>query len=186
MKSLLEIKKIYFVGVGGIGMSAIARYFLGRGVEVFGYDKTETELTKTLVREGMSIHYDDNIHKIPNGIDLVVFTPAIPKDHQELNWFHHNGYEILKRSQVLGLISAGMKSIAVAGTHGKTTTCCMITHLLRTAGIDCTAFLGGVSVDLGSNFIQGKSDWVVTQGGEIVREGVRLRVEKRAGSVTVE
>ena len=175
MKELKEIKKAYFIGIGGIGMSAIARFFLGRGTEVHGYDKTETELTKALVAEGMKVHYEDNISFIPNDLDLVVYTPAIPKDHRELNWFIDNKFEVLKRSQVLGIISLGMKTIAVAGTHGKTTTSSLITHILRTAKIDCTAFLGGISVDLGSNFVQGKSKWVVVEADEYDRSFLQLR-----------
>jgi len=174
LKELKDIKKIYFVGIGGIVMSALARYFLGRGNEVYGYDRTETELTKALVHEGMKVHYADDVKYIPEGVDLVVYTPAIPKDHQELNWLRGNGYEVLKRSEVLGIISRGMKTIAVAGTHGKTTTSSIVTHILRTAGVDCTAFLGGISLNLGSNFVQGKSDWVVVEADEYDRSFLQL------------
>lgn len=169
-----SLKKIYFVGIGGIGMSALARYFIGRGLEVHGYDKTETDLTRQLALEGMKIHYEDNIDFIPKKVDLVIYTPAIPKDHAELNWFQTHGHKIYKRSEVLGLLSRNMKTIAVAGTHGKTTTSSLVTHILRTGGIDCTAFLGGISLSLGSNFVQGKSDWVVVEADEYDRSFLHL------------
>jgi UDP-N-acetylmuramate--alanine ligase len=169
-----KLKKIYFVGIGGIGMSALARYFIGRGIEVHGYDKTETDLTLKLAAEGMKIHYEDNIAFIPEKVDLVVYTPAIPKDHTELNFFQARGYKIYKRSEVLGMLSRGLKTIAVAGTHGKTTTSSLVTHILRTGGVDCTAFLGGISNSLGSNFIQGKSDWVVVEADEYDRSFLQL------------
>jgi UDP-N-acetylmuramate--alanine ligase len=169
-----KIQKIYFIGIGGIGMSAIARYFLGRGCAVHGYDKTETELTKTLAAEGMVVHYTDDIKYIPEGVDLVVFTPAVPKNHAELLWFQEKNYPILKRAAVLGIISRGMKCIAVAGTHGKTTTSSIITHILRVGGIDATAFLGGISLSIGSNFVQGKSDWVIVEADEYDRSFLQL------------
>ena len=171
---LNQIKTIYFVGIGGIGMSALARYFLGRGVAVHGYDKTETELTRALAIEGMHIHYTDDVSCIPEGVDLVVYTPAIPKEHTELVCFQLNGFPVLKRSEVLGIISRGMKCIAVAGTHGKTTTSSIVTHILRTGGVDATAFLGGISLSLGSNFVQGQSDWVVVEADEYDRSFLRL------------
>ncbi len=171
---LNNIKKIYFVGIGGIGMSAIARYFLLRGCEVHGYDRTETELTKNLAREGMKIHYTDDVAYIPEAVDLVVFTPAIPKQHSELLYFQEKKYPILKRAAVLGIISRGMKCIAVAGTHGKTTTSSIVTHILRVGGIDVTAFLGGISLDLGSNFVEGKSDWMVVEADEYDRSFLQL------------
>ena len=171
---LNQIKTIYFVGIGGIGMSALARYFLSRGAAVHGYDKTETELTKALATEGMLIHYTDDVSYIPKGVDLVVYTPAIPKEHTELVCFQLNGFPILKRSEVLGIISRGMKCIAVAGTHGKTTTSSIVTHILRTGGVDTTAFLGGISLSLGSNFVQGQSDWVVVEADEYDRSFLRL------------
>ena len=171
---LNQIKTIYFVGIGGIGMSALARYFLSRGVAVHGYDKTETELTRALATEGMLIHYTDDVSYIPEGVDLVVYTPAIPKEHTELVCFQLNGFPVLKRSEVLGIISRGMKCIAVAGTHGKTTTSSIVTHILRTGGVDATAFLGGISLSLGSNFVQGQSDWVVVEADEYDRSFLRL------------
>jgi UDP-N-acetylmuramate--alanine ligase len=170
----MNLKKIYFLGIGGIGMSAIARYFHSRGVEVFGYDRTPTELTEELLAEGMRIHFDDDVRRIPPGIDLVVLTPAIPPDHREWAYLRERGYLIKKRAEVLGLISRQQKSVAIAGTHGKTTTSCITTHLLRTAGLDCSAFLGGIALDFGSNFVDGKGDWVVLEADEYDRSFLQL------------
>ena len=170
---LNQLKKIYFIGIGGIGMSALARYFIGRGVEVHGYDKTETVLTQSLAAEGMKIHYTDDVSMIPPNVDLVIYTPAI-KELAELAQFKTRGIPILKRSQVLGLISRGMKCIGVAGTHGKTTTSSLLTHILRTGKVDVTAFLGGISLSLGSNFVQGKSKWVVIEADEFDRSFLQL------------
>ncbi len=174
MPNLNDIQKLYFIGIGGIGMSALARYFKGRNVEVHGYDKTKTSLTEKLSAEGMNIHYEEDIAQIPEGIDAVVWTPAVPKDHQELVWFREQDYEVLKRSEMLGVISRSKKTIAIAGTHGKTTTTTILTHILRTGGIDCTAFLGGISGNLNSNFVQGKSDWVVVEADEFDRSFLQL------------
>lgn len=171
---LEDIRKIYFVGIGGIGMSALARYFNKNGVEVFGYDKTKTTLTKTLASEGMKIHYDDDISQIPEGIDLVVYTPAIPKTHSELNYFWNNDFPVKKRSEVLGIISRSKKAIGVAGTHGKTSTSSILTWLLKVGGVDCTAFLGGIAQNFESNFIEGKSDWVVIEADEYDRSFLQL------------
>mgnify|MGYP001245973152 CR=1 FL=1 len=171
---LNDIKSIYFIGIGGIGMSALARYFLGHGAEVHGYDRAETDLTRALSAEGMRVHYDDDVRHIPARVDLVVWTPAVPQDHSELAWFRERGYPIKKRSEVLGIISRGKRCIAVAGTHGKTTTSTMTAHLLRSAGVDATAFLGGISANLGSNFVEGKSDWVVVEADEYDRSFLQL------------
>ena len=171
---LNQLHKIYFIGIGGIGMSALARYFMGIGIEVHGYDRTETELTRALALEGMIIHYTDNVTYIPKNVDLVIFTPAVPKDHSELLYFQKNNTAILKRSEVLGLISRSMKCIGVAGTHGKTTTSCLVTHILRVGGVDATAFLGGISLSIGSNFVQGQSEWVVVEADEYDRSFLRL------------
>jgi UDP-N-acetylmuramate--alanine ligase len=171
---LNDIKTVYFIGIGGIGMSALARYFLLRGASVHGYDKTETELTKLLADEGMKVHYTDDVSYIPQSVDLVIYTPAVPKHHTELVYFQENGFPVLKRSEVLGIISRGMKCIGVAGTHGKTTTSSIVTHILRTGGVDVTAFLGGISHALGSNFVEGKSDWVVVEADEFDRSFLRL------------
>jgi UDP-N-acetylmuramate--alanine ligase len=171
---LNDIKTVYFIGIGGIGMSALARYFLLRGCIVHGYDKTETELTKQLAKEGMVIHYTDDISFISDAVDLVIYTPAVPKHHSELVYFQQNGFPVLKRSEVLGIISRGMKCIGVAGTHGKTTTSSIVTHILRAGGVDVTAFLGGISLSIGSNFMEGKSDWVVVEADEFDRSFLRL------------
>ncbi len=169
-----SIHKIYFIGIGGIGMSALARYFRLHGAEVHGYDRTETELTRALVAEGMQVHYVDDVTFIPEDIDLVVFTPAVPKEHTELNWFLDNGYPVKKRAEVLGIISEAKRCIAIAGTHGKTTTSTMTTHLLRACGVDATAFMGGISGNLGSNFVEGTSDWVVVEADEYDRSFLHL------------
>lgn len=174
---LEELKKIYFVGIGGIGMSALARYFNGLGIEIFGYDRVETVLTKTLSAEGIKIHYTDDVAQIPAGIDLVIYTPAIPKTHQELNYFWDNNYAVKKRAEVLGIISKNRKTIAVAGTHGKTTTSSILTHILQTGGIDCTAFLGGIAKNFDSNFVNGQSEWVVMEADEFDRSFLHLNPE---------
>ena len=147
-----EIKVAYFVGIGGIGMSAIARFFNSRGVEVSGYDRTATTLTKQLEAEGISIHYEPDVGLIPKDADLVVYTPAIPDDQEALIFYRQHGYRIVKRSDVLQMITASSFNICIAGTHGKTTTTTMIAHLLRDSGYGCNAFLGGISVNYGTNF----------------------------------
>jgi UDP-N-acetylmuramate--alanine ligase len=146
------VKRIYFIGIGGIGMSALARYFNAKAVFVSGYDKTETALTKTLAAEGISIHYEDNIEFIDKGAELVIYTPAVPKDHKELNYFLQNNYKLAKRSEVLGAITNSSYNICIAGTHGKTTTSTMVAHILRHSEYGCNAFLGGIAVNYNSNF----------------------------------
>ncbi|MCA8829334.1 UDP-N-acetylmuramate--L-alanine ligase [Hymenobacter pini] len=152
-------KYVFFLGIGGIGMSALARWFRANGYEVSGYDKTATPLTEKLAAEGIAVHYEDAVENIPLAVrenreqTLVVLTPAIPKDHQEWAWLREQGYDIQKRSQVLGVLTQGRPTIAVAGTHGKTTTSSMVAHLLHHAGVPCAAFLGGISVNLGSNLL---------------------------------
>lgn len=175
--ALASIKKIYFVGIGGIGMSALARYFNYLGAQVLGYDKTETALTKKLVEEGMQIHYTEQAEQIPADVDLAVYTPAIPAQNSELQYFQAANTPLLKRSELLGLISRERRTIAVAGTHGKTSTSSILIHLLRTGGIDCTAFLGGIANNLGSNFVAGSSDWVVLEADEFDRSFLHLRPE---------
>ncbi|TNE48164.1 MAG: UDP-N-acetylmuramate--L-alanine ligase [Bacteroidetes bacterium] len=175
--NLNDIHTIYFIGIGGIGMSALARYFNGHGVKVYGYDRAETALTRALTAEGISVHYEDNVQHIPEKVDLVVWTPAVPDSHSELQYFREHNYPIKKRAEVLGLISKSKRCIAVAGTHGKTTTSTMVAYLIRSCGIDATAFLGGISVNLGSNFIEGQSDWVVAEADEYDRSFLQLHPE---------
>lgn len=169
-----NIHSIYFVGIGGIGMSALARYFHGRGVKVAGYDRTETSLTKTLVSEGIGVRYTAEVATLPQDVDLVVYTPAVPANQAEMVWFREQGYPVLKRSAVLGIISKGMRTVAIAGTHGKTTTSTLTTHLLRSGGVDCNAFLGGVARNFSSNFVEGTSEWVVIEADEFDRSFLTL------------
>ncbi|OYU95393.1 MAG: UDP-N-acetylmuramate--L-alanine ligase [Bacteroidetes bacterium B1(2017)] len=156
--NLSEIKTAYFLGIGGIGMSAIARYFNHVGIQVIGYDKTETPLTKKLCEEGMHIHYVDDVNYVTSlslvsATTLVVLTPAIPKDHKEWAWFKENMFLIQKRSEVLGLLSKAYATIGVAGTHGKTTTSTMVAHILTSSAVKCNAFLGGISSNYQSNLL---------------------------------
>ena len=174
MIELSNISSIYFVGIGGIGMSAIARYFNARGKKVAGYDRTETQLTQALQGEGMQIHYEDNIELLPSDIDLVVYTPAIPSSHSELLHLRSLGIPVMKRAEVLGLISNNQRSIGIAGTHGKTTTSVLLTHILKTAGLDISAFLGGISVDYHTNCLIGESDVVVLEADEYDRSFLHL------------
>jgi UDP-N-acetylmuramate--alanine ligase len=181
---LEQYDNIYFLGIGGIGMSALARWFMKKGLKVSGYDRTSTTLTQQLEKEGMKVHYDDNVNSIPAEVrdqkekTLVIFTPAIPKDHKEHAYLKENGYTILKRSEVLGLITKGYKTIGVAGTHGKTTTSSMVAHILRSAGKDMVGFLGGITTNYGSNLVmQGEvSDktLVVVEADEFDRSFLRL------------
>jgi UDP-N-acetylmuramate--alanine ligase len=172
----------YFLGIGGIGMSAIARYFHARGKLVMGYDRTSTPLTTELEMEGIAVHFDDSVLEIPPVVRhtpkekvLVIYTPAIPKDNQELNWLIENGYTLIKRSQALGIITAQSKSIAVAGTHGKTTTSSMIAHVLRHSGKGCNAFLGGIATNYGTNLILDKgAEWTVVEADEYDRSFLTL------------
>ena len=169
-----DIKAVYFVGAGGIGMSAIARYFLGQGLVVGGYDKTPTALTQQLEKEGMLIHYEENIDEIPHACKqasscLVVYTPAIPADHQELQYFRQNGFEIQKRAQVLGTLTRQHKGLCVAGTHGKTTTSTMCAHIMHQSHLNCNAFLGGISKNYNTNYILSDSDYVVIEADEFDR-----------------
>lgn len=176
-----NIKSVYFIGAGGIGMSAIVRYFLTNGYNVGGYDKTPTPLTERLIAEGAQIHYNESVESIPQCFKdkektLVVFTPAIPEEHEELQWFRKNGFEVQKRAQVLGYISMKLKAICAAGTHGKTTTSTMVAHLLHQSGVDCNAFLGGISKNYGTNYILSeKSDLVVIEADEFDRSFHWLR-----------
>lgn len=165
---------VYFLGIGGIGMSALARYFNANGVAVSGYDKTETVLCKELAAEGISIHYEDNIELIDKKAKLVIYTPAVPKDHQELNYFLSNNYKVVKRSEVLGAITAAGFNICVAGTHGKTTTSSMVAHILRHTGYGCNAFLGGIAVNYNSNFWSSEKNVYVAEADEYDRSFLKL------------
>ncbi|RYD58791.1 MAG: UDP-N-acetylmuramate--L-alanine ligase [Sphingobacteriales bacterium] len=172
--NVLELKRIYFVGIGGIGMSALARYFRQRGAAVSGYDKTETELTMKLAEEGMEIHYADDVSLIDKEAELVVYTPAIPADHKELNWFRDNNYPVYKRSDVLQWITQTSFAITVAGTHGKTTISTMTAYLLRETGLGCNAFLGGVSVNYERNYWSSDNNVAVIEADEYDRSFLKL------------
>ncbi len=174
MIDIKNIKRVYFLGAGGIGMSALARYFNEKGVMVSGYDKTETTLTKKLVEEGIAIHYEDNPEFIDKAVELVVYTPAIPKDHLELNYFLQHNYQLAKRSEVLGAITNSTFSVCVAGTHGKTTTSTMVAHILRHSGYGCNAFLGGISVNYNSNFWSDANNVSVVEADEYDRSFLKL------------
>ncbi|MCC8145376.1 MAG: UDP-N-acetylmuramate--L-alanine ligase [Bacteroidales bacterium] len=175
MSRAVEIKSLYFIGAGGIGMSNLVRYFLAKGKNIAGYDKVESELTCQLNAEGAKIHYEDNVGLIPEefknkGNTLVVLTPAVPSDHSELTYFRDNGFRIMKRAQVLGEITKTRKGICVAGTHGKTTTSSMIAHLLKQSEVDCNAFLGGILKNYGNNLLlSDKSELTVIEADEYDR-----------------
>lgn len=172
---LKDIKAVYFVGAGGIGMSALARYFIHRGLVVAGYDRTPSDLTRQLEKEGMVIHYEESVDEIPQACRerescLVVYTPAIPATHKELTFFREHQFEIKKRSQVLGLLTDHHKGLCVAGTHGKTTTSAMCAHIMHQSSIDCNAFLGGISKNYGTNYLLStQSDYVVIEADEFDR-----------------
>lgn len=176
-----DIKSVYFAGAGGIGMSALVRYFLSRGLTVAGYDRTETELTRRLCAEGAQIHYEDNPDLIPQACrdarhTLVVYTPALPAEHRELAWFRAGGFDIQKRAQVLGTLTRLMKGLCAAGTHGKTTTSAMTAHLLHESHVGCNAFLGGITKNYGTNYlISEKSPYVVIEADEFDRSFHHLR-----------
>lgn len=165
---------IYFLGIGGIGMSSLARYFNHLGVKVNGYDKTPTPLTDQLVAEGMFIHFEDSIDLIDKATQLVVYTPAVPKHHQELNYFLQNNYKVVKRSDVLQAITQSTFNICIAGTHGKTTTSSMVAHLLTHSGFGCNAFLGGIAVNYGTNFLANAANVCVVEADEYDRSFLKL------------
>ncbi len=176
-----NIRAVYFVGAGGIGMSAIARYFISKGLVVAGYDKTPSELTLQLEKEGMLLHYSEDVESIPHACRnsstcLVVYTPAIPADHKELQYFRDNGFEIMKRAQVLGILTENLKGLCVAGTHGKTTTSTICAHIMHQSEADCNAFLGGISKNYGTNYILSTdSPYVVIEADEFDRSFHWLR-----------
>jgi len=180
---LKDIHSVYFIGIGGIGMSALARWFSANGYYVAGYDKTSTSLTKALESEGIAVHYSDSVALIPTPVvsdkskSLIVYTPAVPKDHQEYNFLKNEGFETLKRSQVLGELTKDNFTIAVAGTHGKTTTSSIIAHILKSSGINCTAFVGGIMTNYNSNLIIGKAgadNVIVVEADEFDRSFLTL------------
>lgn len=165
---------VYFVGIGGIGMSALARYFNEQGAKVYGYDKTPTTLTGELEKQGMQIHFNEDVNAIPQNVQLVVYTPAIPKEHAELVYFKQNNYPLYKRSEVLDAVTNSSFNICVAGTHGKTTITTMIAHILRHTGYGCNAFLGGIAVNYNSNFWSSKRNVCVAEADEYDRSFLRL------------
>ncbi|GAB6008426.1 UDP-N-acetylmuramate--L-alanine ligase [Dysgonomonas reticulitermitis] len=170
-----NIQSIYFIGIGGIGMSNLARYFMSKGKKVAGYDRTETTLTKELVKEGAIIHYTDDVKLIPdfckdNKSTLVVYTPAVPSDNEEVKFFQDNGFSMQKRAQVLGTITKSSKALCCAGTHGKTTTSSMLAHILKQSHLDCNAFLGGILKNYNSNLmLSDKSEFTVIEADEYDR-----------------
>jgi UDP-N-acetylmuramate--alanine ligase len=170
-----EVKRVYFIGIGGIGMSALARFFREQGAAVNGYDKTETPLTKHLITEGIGVHYTDDVNEIDKSAALVVYTPAIPKDNKELNWCRENNYAVYKRSDVLQWITEALFSVTVAGTHGKTTISTMIGYLLRETGYGCNAFLGGISVNYESNYWSSEKNVAVVEADEYDRSFLKLQ-----------
>ena len=174
MIDLNNIQKIYFIGIGGIGMSAIARYFKFHGKEVSGYDKTETALTKELVKEDIPVYYEDSIELAPKDAELIVYTPAVPKDHVQLGYYQKNDYPVFKRSDVLGMITSSSFNICVGGTHGKTTVSTMIAHVLRHSDFGCNAFLGGIAVNYNTNFWRHKRNVCVVEADEYDRSFLKL------------
>ena len=174
MKSLNNISNVYFLGIGGIGMSALARYFNSKEKFVSGYDKTPTPLTDLLQQEGIAVHFEDNIELIDKNADIVVYTPAIPKNHTEFNYFKANSFSLMKRSEVLGLITSANYNIAVAGTHGKSTTSCMVAHILRDSGFGCNAFLGAIAANYNTNYWSNRKEVAVTEADEFDRSFLQL------------
>ena len=171
---LNKIKRVYFIGIGGIGMSAIARFFNEKGMHVSGYDRTETALTRQLTEEGMQIHYTDDVQLADQQADLIVYTPAIPASHTELIWFREKGFEVVKRSDVLQVITKELYAITVGGTHGKTTTSTLIAHILRHTEYGCNAFLGGISANYDRNFWSSSKQVAVIEADEYDRSFLKL------------
>ena len=165
---------VYFLGIGGIGMSALARYFNSRGHRVSGYDRTESALTRQMTEEGMKIHYEDKVSLADKDAALVIYTPAIPEGHKEMEFFKNNGYTVIKRSEALGLITENKLNICVAGTHGKTTTSAMVAHILRDSGFGCNAFLGGIATNYNSNFWSSEKNICDAEADEYDRSFLKL------------
>jgi UDP-N-acetylmuramate--alanine ligase len=174
VREINDISKVYFIGIGGIGMSALARYFKSRGCMVSGYDKTETALSRQLEQEGIGVHYSDDISKVPLDTQLVVFTPAVPSSLQELTFCREKGWPVLKRSEILEIISKNSFNICVGGTHGKTTITSMIAHVLRDSGYGCNAFLGGIAVNYNTNFWSSERNVCVIEADEYDRSFLKL------------
>ena len=174
MEDITNISRVYFIGIGGIGMSALARYFVSKKVIVSGYDKTPTPLSLQMESEGMLIHYEDNIELLDKKADLVVYTPAIPMDHNEFNFYKSNNYELAKRSDVLQQITQSSYNICIAGTHGKTTISAMVAHVLRHSSFGCNAFLGGISVNYDTNFWSSSNNVSVVEADEYDRSFLKL------------
>lgn len=174
MNPLIDLKRIYFIGIGGIGMSALARYFNTQGVKVAGYDKTPSTLTNHLEKEGIQIHFDDDINKLDKDASVIVYTPAIPADHKELNYYRDHGYLVVKRSDVLQWVTENAFTIGIAGTHGKTTTTSMTAHILRHTGYGCNAFLGGIASNYDTNFWSHEKNVVVVEADEYDRSFLKL------------
>jgi len=174
MNKLKQINKIYFIGIGGIGMSALARYFLSKGVDVKGYDKTLTVLTKALENEGIPIHYKENIALAPKDADVIVYTPAIPANHAELVYYQSNDFTVVKRSDILQWITENSFNICIAGTHGKTTVTSMVAHILRHSNYGCNAFLGGIAANYNTNFWSNEKNVVVVEADEYDRSFLKL------------
>ena len=178
----MEYSDIYFIGIGGIGMSAIARYYKFQGYSVSGYDRTPSELTRELEAEGIAVHYEDDVTRIPEdpAKTLVVYTPAVPEELGELQFVKSRGYRVIKRSRMLGEIAKGQKCLAVAGTHGKTTTSTLVAHILTDSGEGCTAFLGGISKNYGTNVLMSRNPVVVAEADEFDRSFLQLFPETAA------
>lgn len=172
--NIKEVNSVYFLGIGGIGMSAIARYFNEHGVVVFGYDRTPTKLTQKLIEEGIQITFEDSIDTLTKDVSLVIYTPAIPTTNLQLNWYREKGFPVYKRSDVLQWITESLYSITVAGTHGKTTTSTLIAYLLQSTGIGCNAFLGGISVNYGKNYWGSEHNVAVIEADEFDRSFLKL------------
>ena len=174
-KDLENIRHIYFLGIGGIGMSALARYFMAKGIHVSGCDKTPSDLTRELIDEGANIHYTDEPSLIPGDVDLVIYTPAVPKDLKEFEHLMNSGIRMHKRAHIAGLVTQGKTTIAIAGSHGKTSISSLTAHILKSSGYPITALIGGISRNYGSNFItSGKEEIMVVEADEFDRSFLEL------------
>lgn len=174
---LSSIHNVYLIGIGGIGMSALARYFADRGCYVTGYDSTPSPITERLQQNGIVIHFEEDLERVDHQADLVIYTPAVPPHHRELAYFSENGYNVMKRAEVLGAITEQMTTVAVAGSHGKTTVSAMISHLLKETGVDCNAFIGGIMTNYDSNYLKGQDDVAVVEADEYDWSFLRLNAD---------